>query len=59
LLRGLRAGDILLLHDGARMRTTAGEPVVLAVLPRLLAELRARGLRAVSLPRAIKGETRG
>lgn len=54
LLAGLRAGDILMLHDSARMRTATGEPVVLAVLPRLLATLRASGLRAVSLPRAFE-----
>ena len=45
LTRGLAAGDILLLHDGHGATTAAGQPVVLAVLPPLLAELRARGLR--------------
>ena len=56
LTRGLRGGDILLLHDGSCARTVAGEPVVLAVLPRLLAALRAQGLRAVSLPRAMAAD---
>ncbi len=53
LLRGLAAGDILLLHDGNAARTAEGTPVVLAVLPPLLAALAARGLRPVSLPAAI------
>ncbi|MBV9656263.1 MAG: polysaccharide deacetylase family protein [Acetobacteraceae bacterium] len=52
LLRGLRPGDILVLHDGASARAADGRPVVLAVLPELLAALRDRGLRAVSLPAA-------
>lgn len=52
LLRDLAAGDVLLLHDGNAARTRTGEPVVLAVLPALLAALAARGLRAVSLPDA-------
>ena len=49
LTRGLAAGDILLLHDGHAARTTAGAPVVLAVLPVLLQQLRAQGLRCVTL----------
>lgn len=49
LTRGLAAGDVLLLHDGHAARTPAGQPVVLAVLPPLLAELRARGLRPVPM----------
>ena len=40
LVRGLAAGDVLLLHDGSHSRTDAGEPLVLAVLPALLEELR-------------------
>ena len=50
LADGLSAGDILLLHDGARART--GNPALLTVLPRLLNELSARGLASVSLPEA-------
>jgi peptidoglycan/xylan/chitin deacetylase (PgdA/CDA1 family) len=42
LLRGLAAGDILLLHDSV--------PRVVDALPPLLAELHARGLKPVSLP---------
>lgn len=50
LVRGLAPGDVLLLHDGRAARTQAGEPVVLAVLPRLLERLSADGLEAVPLP---------
>jgi len=49
LLRGIQGGDVLLLHDGSAARDRSGVPVVLAVLPRLLEELAARGLRAVPL----------
>jgi peptidoglycan/xylan/chitin deacetylase (PgdA/CDA1 family) len=52
LIDGLRAGDILLLHDGARARN--GESTLLAVLSRLLAELSARGLKSVPLPEAFR-----
>ncbi len=53
LTHGLKAGDILLLHDGHAARTVAGRPVVLDVLPPLLARIRADGLRAVTLPEAL------
>jgi peptidoglycan/xylan/chitin deacetylase (PgdA/CDA1 family) len=52
LLRGLSAGDILLLHDGSSARTRAGEPIVLSVLPDLLEHFAQRSLRAVSLTQA-------
>lgn len=52
LLTGLRAGDILLLHDGNAARTTAGTPVILDVLPAVLGELQRLGLRAVTLDAA-------
>lgn len=54
LTRGLAAGDILLLHDGHVARTPEGQPVILAVLPRLLDELARRGLKAVTLTQACK-----
>jgi peptidoglycan/xylan/chitin deacetylase (PgdA/CDA1 family) len=54
LVHGLAAGDILLLHDGNAARTAAGRPVVLEVLPPLLARLKADRLRAVTLPEALK-----
>ena len=50
LLRGLAAGDVLLLHDGWGARDRGGRAVVLEALPRLLDTLEARGLRAVPLP---------
>ena len=49
LLRGLRPGDVLVLHDGCSARTSAGTPVVLEVVPALLSALASRGLRAVPL----------
>jgi peptidoglycan/xylan/chitin deacetylase (PgdA/CDA1 family) len=49
LLRGLRGGDILLLHDGNAARSAAGEPVILKVLPTLLQAAKAVGLRCVTL----------
>jgi peptidoglycan/xylan/chitin deacetylase (PgdA/CDA1 family) len=52
LTRGLAAGDILLMHDGRCARDHNGRPVVLAILPALLDEIAARGLRSVSLPMA-------
>jgi peptidoglycan/xylan/chitin deacetylase (PgdA/CDA1 family) len=53
LVRGLAAGDILLLHDGNAARAPDGVPVSLVVLPALLAEIAQRGLHAVTLPQAI------
>jgi peptidoglycan/xylan/chitin deacetylase (PgdA/CDA1 family) len=53
LVRGLRAGDILLLHDGHAARGANGRPVVRDVLPQLLARLQAAGLRSVTLPQAL------
>ena len=44
LTRGLAAGDVLLMHDR--------EPVVLSVLPALLEQVSAQGLKAVSLASA-------
>ena len=55
LTRGLKPGDILLMHDGAFARTSDGEPVVLAVLPALLERLAAAGLKSVPLPAACNG----
>lgn len=53
LTKDLKAGDILLLHDGHAARTAAGRPVVLEVLPLLLERIRTEGLRAVTLPQAL------
>lgn len=49
LTRDLGAGDILLLHDHHAALSPAGRPVILEVLPPLLAALRAQGLQAVRL----------
>jgi peptidoglycan/xylan/chitin deacetylase (PgdA/CDA1 family) len=49
LLCQLSAGDILLLHDGNAARSADGTPVILAVLPRLIAAIRAAGLEPVTL----------
>lgn len=54
LERGLAAGDILMLHDSYAALSPSGAPVVLEVLPRLIAELRCRGLKPVTLPQAIE-----
>jgi peptidoglycan/xylan/chitin deacetylase (PgdA/CDA1 family) len=53
LARGLAAGDILLLHDGHARRTAHGRPVLLEVLPPLLARLRTAGLRTLTLREAL------
>jgi peptidoglycan-N-acetylglucosamine deacetylase len=53
LQRGLAGGDILLLHDGHAQRDVEGRPVLLEVLPALLAAARAAHLRAVTLTDAL------
>jgi len=52
LLKKLRAGAIVLLHDGNAARTTRGVPVILEVLPALIAAARADGLHFVRLAEA-------
>jgi peptidoglycan-N-acetylglucosamine deacetylase len=53
LTRGLRAGDILLLHDGHAARTADGSAVILKVLPELLAAFIKSGLQPVTLNEAL------
>lgn len=53
LLRGLAAGDILLLHDGNAARGDAGRPVILDVLPPLVEQARRQRLHLVTLPAAL------
>jgi peptidoglycan/xylan/chitin deacetylase (PgdA/CDA1 family) len=53
LVRDLKSGDILLLHDGSAARTAAGTPVILDVLPRLLDTLAQINLHSVTLNDAI------
>jgi peptidoglycan-N-acetylglucosamine deacetylase len=57
LTRQLGAGDILLLHDGHAAHSRAGTPVVLEVLPALLAALGAAGLAPVTLRSAQLAES--
>ncbi|TDN63646.1 polysaccharide deacetylase family protein [Paraburkholderia sp. BL10I2N1] len=52
LLEGLAGGDILLLHDGNAAATQEGEPLILAVLPRVIETARRQGLRFVTLREA-------
>lgn len=54
LTRNLRAGDILLLHDGNTATTASGRPVVLEVLPTLLRRIADAGLHAVTLDDAMR-----
>lgn len=49
LTKDLAAGDILLLHDGHAAHTPSGQPVILAVLPQLLATLAEGRLTPVTL----------
>lgn len=49
LVRQLRGGDILLLHDANAAPTPAGQPVILDVLPRLLATIAQHQLTPVCL----------
>ena len=53
LLHGLRAGAILLLHDGNAARTLDGTPVILEVIPAVLASAAAANLRFVTLRHAL------
>ena len=53
LLDGLKAGDILLLHDDNAARTTSGVPVILEVLPPLLDTIAAVKLCPVTLREAL------
>jgi peptidoglycan/xylan/chitin deacetylase (PgdA/CDA1 family) len=49
LVRDLKGGDILLLHDGSAALTATGKPVILDVLPRLLDNLARANLQSVTL----------
>jgi peptidoglycan/xylan/chitin deacetylase (PgdA/CDA1 family) len=53
LVRDLKGGDILLLHDGSAAHTAQGKPVILDVLPRLLDNLAQQNLHSVTLRSAI------
>jgi peptidoglycan/xylan/chitin deacetylase (PgdA/CDA1 family) len=49
LLKDLKAGDILLLHDSNVARSSTGQPVILEVLPPLLDAIATAKLRTVTL----------
>jgi len=53
LLKDLKAGDILLLHDGNAARTATNSPIILEVLPPLLDAIAAAKLRPVTLHTAL------
>lgn len=53
LIPAVKAGNILLLHDGRAARTPFGEPVILEVLPVILNAGAAAGLRWVTLRDAL------
>ena len=53
LLRGMRPGAILLMHDGHAARTAQGLPVILDVLPAVLEAAAGAGLRMVTLREAL------
>ncbi|WP_019142434.1 polysaccharide deacetylase family protein [Noviherbaspirillum massiliense] len=53
LMRDVKAGAILLLHDGNCARTADGAPVILAVLPNLFEAAHKSGLRFVTLSSAL------
>ena len=53
LTQHLGEGDILLLHDGNAGQTPSGKPIILDVLPRLLAAVAAAKLRPITLRAAL------
>jgi peptidoglycan/xylan/chitin deacetylase (PgdA/CDA1 family) len=53
LLAGLHPGAILLMHDGNSAFTPQGNPIIVEVLPSLLAAAKARDLHFVTLQQAV------
>jgi peptidoglycan/xylan/chitin deacetylase (PgdA/CDA1 family) len=53
LMRDLKAGAILLLHDGSCARSPSGEHVIIAVLPHLIETASEAGLHFVTLSEAL------
>jgi peptidoglycan/xylan/chitin deacetylase (PgdA/CDA1 family) len=51
---GVKAGSILLLHDGRAARTSTGTPVIVEVLPALLTAATDAGLHWVTLSAALE-----
>jgi peptidoglycan/xylan/chitin deacetylase (PgdA/CDA1 family) len=52
LTRGVKGGDILLLHDGNAGRARSGSPLILQVLPSLLSALASAKLTPITLREA-------
>jgi peptidoglycan/xylan/chitin deacetylase (PgdA/CDA1 family) len=59
LTRGMAAGDIVLLHDGHARHAANGQPVVLDVLPKLLAHCKQLGLQSTTLRAAVPARAGG
>ncbi|MEO8678356.1 MAG: polysaccharide deacetylase family protein [Vicinamibacterales bacterium] len=59
LKKNLRAGDILLMHDGASARSANGRPVVLDALADLLDEMSRKGLRSEALHAVLEPNSSG
>lgn len=59
LTRGLRAGDVILLHDGARGARSGSTRVVLDALPLVLDAIESVGLRAMPLVDDSAGPSHG
>jgi len=53
LLSHLKAGAILLLHDGNAARNAQGTPVIIDILPELLSAAEAQGLHFITLRQAL------
>ena len=55
MLRRVRPGSIILLHDGLDGNVTADRSVIVAALPRILDGLAKRGLQPVRLDELLGG----
>ncbi len=53
LIAGLKAGAILLMHDGNAARTVQGTPIIIDVLPALFASAREKKLHFITLDEAL------
>lgn len=58
-LEKLKAGDIILLHDGRTVYVGADRSQTVAALPRIIDGIRAKGLRCVTLSELAAGGGRG
>ena len=53
LLKNIKSGDILLLHDGHCAQTSSGQAVVCETLPIVLEAIKSKGFRTITLSEAI------